>query len=190
MPNYNRRRSLGGTYFFTARLADRSSTLLRDETDRLRDATRQTLARYPFQIDAIVVLPAVIHTIWTLPAGDANYSLRWSMLKSLFSKSLPDPTHRSMAQRRRGEKGIWQQRFWEHLIRNTADYEAHLQLIHTSPVQAGLCATPQDWPHSSVHRYVSRNGPLINAPGHGAARLPVTPIHATTYREEGFSHHP
>ena len=38
MPNYIRRRAPGGTYFFTARLADRNATLLVDEIDRLRAA--------------------------------------------------------------------------------------------------------------------------------------------------------
>ena len=167
MPQYLRRRQSGGTYFFTARLADRSSALLLTEVDRLRDATRQTLARYPFRIDAIAVLPAAIHTIWTLPEGDSDFSRRWSMLKSQFSRGLPDPVSRSAAQRRRRDKGIWQQRFWEHLIRDRADFDTHLQMIHSSPVQAGLCATPPDWPHSSVHRYLAAHGPLPSAPGHG-----------------------
>lgn len=170
MPQYIRRRCPGGTYFFTARLADRSGTLLLDQVDLLRQATRQTMARYPFRIEAIVVLPAALHTLWTLPAGDSNYAIRWSMLKGQFSRALPDPVTRSAAQRRRRDKGIWQQRYWEHLIRDPADYEVHLNMIHAAPVQAGLCATPQDWAYSSVHRHVASHGPLPPAPGYGRAR--------------------
>lgn len=186
MPNYIRRRAPGGTYFFTARLADRNATLLVDEIDRLRAATRKTMARYPFQIDAIAVLPDVIHTIWTLPDGDANFSLRWRMLKSLFSKALPDPETRTPAQKLRRAKGIWQPRFWEHLIRDEQDFDRHLHMIHASPVQAGLCATPQAWPHSSVHRFAQTGTVPPVGPGHGASRMPLTPQMAHTYREEGF----
>ena len=144
--------------------------LLCDEIHHLRDATRLTLHQMPFRIEAIVVLPAAIHTIWTLPEGDADYSRRWSLLKSNFSRCVPVAPTRSAAQARKREKGIWQSRFWEHAIRDRADYDRHLQMIHASPVHAGLCATPQDWPHSSVHRYVATHGPLPPAPGFGATR--------------------
>ena len=174
MPSYIRRRVPGGTFFFTSRLADRSSTLLTNEVDRLRDATRRTIARHPFRIDAIAVLPAAIHTVWTLPEGDRDYSVRWGMLKALFSKGLPDPPHRTAGQRRRGAKGIWQARFWEHAIRDADDLARHVEMIHASPVHAGLCATPQDWIHSSVHRHIARHGPIAAGPGHGAARLHLT----------------
>ena len=72
MPSYIRRRVPGGTYFFTSRLADRSSTLLTNEVDRLRDATRRTIARHPFRIDAIAVLPAASIPSGRCPRGIAT----------------------------------------------------------------------------------------------------------------------
>ena len=180
MSRYIRSRRPGATYFFTARLADRNSDLLVREIDRLRHVTRLTMDRYPMRIDAIAVLPSVIHTIWTLPPGDADFSNRWSMLKALFSRGLPAPPYRSPAQIRRGERGIWQRRFWEHCIRDADDLAQHVSMIHASPVQAGLCAHPADWLHSSIHR-AQRQRPArsLQGIGHGAGSRGAAGLHLT-----------
>lgn len=86
---YRRARAAGGTYFFTVNLADRSSTLLVDAIDVLRDAMRVALRRHPFHIDAIVILPDHLHTIWTLPPDDAALAKRWGLIKAGFSRNLP-----------------------------------------------------------------------------------------------------
>ncbi len=72
MTNYRRNVARGGSYFFTVNLDDRRRTLLTDHIDLLRRAFRETRARHPFTIDAIVVLPEHLHAIWTLPEGDAD----------------------------------------------------------------------------------------------------------------------
>lgn len=174
MPNYIRRRDAGATYFFTIRLADRSGDMLTRRIALLRQCMRATLHRFPFRIDAITVLPATIHTLWTLPPGDDAYPARVAMLKSRFSRGCPMPPDRSLAQIRRGEKGIWQRRYWEHVIRDAEDYTRHRDLIYLSPVHAGLCPRPQDWRYTSLHRDL-RAGSLPPAPiGHGAGDLRLT----------------
>ncbi len=174
MSNYIRRRIPGATCFFTIRLADRHDDLLIRRIDQLRCAMRDTMARHPFRIDAISVLPAAIHTIWTLPEGDDRYPTRVAMLKSRFSRMQPVPAHRTLTQIKRGEKGIWQRRYWEHHIRDAADFERHRDMIYLSPVHAGLCPRPQDWAHSSLHRDL-RAGKTAPAPiGHGAENLHLT----------------
>jgi putative transposase len=92
----------GGTYFFTVNLADRSSTLLVDEVEVLREAMRRVQQRHPFHIDAIVVLPDHLHTIWTMPPGDAAFAVRWSLIKATFSRNLPLVEHRSASRERKG----------------------------------------------------------------------------------------
>lgn len=174
MSDYIHRRSPGGTYFFTIRLADRNSNALHRYVADLRRAMRDTLARHPFQIDAIAVLPAVIHTIWTLPADTSDYSNRIGMLKSRFSRGLPMPANRTPTQIARGEKGIWQRRFWEHKIKDKADFDRHRDLIYLSPVHAGLCPRPQDWAFTSLHRDVRHGIPAPAPIGHGAAGLHLT----------------
>ncbi|MCV3273929.1 REP-associated tyrosine transposase [Roseobacter sinensis] len=152
MGNQIRSKTPGATFFFTARLADPRSSLLTDEVDLLRRAMRETVSRYPFSIDDIVVLPAAIHTIWTLPEDDADFSTRWSYLKSRFSRALPPPESRTATEILRKEKGIWQRRFWEHRIRSAHDLMLHRRLIHTAPVEAGLVERPTDWSWTSLHR--------------------------------------
>ena len=143
----------GGTFFFSARLCDPTSDLLIREVGHLRAATRATKTRFPFRIDAAVILPAEVHMIWTLPAGDDDYSTRWAMLKGTFSKGLPAAAGRTAEEIKRAGKGIWEPRFTERAIRNPAEFGLYLNFVHTAPVAAGLAETPEDWLHSSIHRH-------------------------------------
>lgn len=152
MPNYRRLRIPGGTYFFTVTLADRRADTLVANIDLLRAAYAATRARLPFLTDAVVVLPDHLHAVWTLPEGDADFPARWKMLRAAFARALPPPAHRSPVALRRREKGIWQRRYWEHAIRDSADYRAHVEYCWWNPVKHGHAARPADWPHSSFHR--------------------------------------
>ena len=147
----------GGTYFFTVNLADRSRTLLVDHIDDLRNAVQEVLTSHPFRIDAMVVLPDHLHAIWTLPEGDANYPMRWSLIKAGFSRCIPADERRSKSRIAKGERGIWQRRYWEHLIRDEQDYTNHANYIHYNPVKHGHVARVADWPYSTFHRAV-KNG--------------------------------
>jgi putative transposase len=154
MSTYRRAFVPGGRWFFTANLLNRRSGLLTKQIAALRKATRRTRDRHPFRIDAFVVLPDHIHTIWTLPSDDADFSTRWRLIKLEFSKSLPKTEHLSEVRRARGEGGIWQRRFWEHLIRDDEDYRRHVEYCYINPVKHGLVARVCDWPFSSFHRDV------------------------------------
>ena len=118
MSNYRRARVPGASYFFTVNLRDRRSDLLVREIDLLRATVRATRARHPFHIDAWVVLPEHMHCIWTLPAGDRDFAGRWQIIKAALSRRLPEHGTPNAAQAARGERGIWQRRYWEHLIRD------------------------------------------------------------------------
>jgi putative transposase len=85
---YRRNFVAGGTYFFTATLADRKCDWLVRHVDSLRVAFRHARRERPFAIEALVVLPDHLHSIWTLPPGDADYSHRWRLIKAQFSKDL------------------------------------------------------------------------------------------------------
>ena len=155
MPNYRRAFVPGGCWFFTANLLDRRSSLLTDQIEALREATRRARERHPFHIDAFVILPDHIHAIWTLPEGDADFSMRWRLIKIVFSKSIPKTERLSKVRRARGERGIWQRRFWEHLIRDDEDYGRHVEYCYINPVKHGLVARVRDWPFSLFHRDVA-----------------------------------
>ena len=156
MSNYRRWRIPGGSYFFTVNLLDRSQRLLLDHVDVLRGAFRKVRTAHPFHIDAIVVLPEHLHAVWTLPHDDVDYSMRWRQIKSAFSHYVPAAEARSRSRQRHAERGIWQRRFYEHVLRDDTDYARHIDYIHYNPVKHGLAARPIDWPHSSLHAYIRR----------------------------------
>jgi putative transposase len=158
MPNY-KRAYYGRTYFFTVVTYSRTP-LFRDETciDLLRSVICDVRAVRPFYIDAMVVLPEHLHCIWTLTDGDGDYSKRWGIIKSEFTKRLRDGHGGDSAQNvsrvKRHEGMNWQRRFWEHQIRDDHDYQAHCDYIHYNPVKHGLVNAPKAWRHSSFFRFV------------------------------------
>ncbi|MGB5305558.1 MAG: transposase [Gammaproteobacteria bacterium] len=155
MPNYRRTCLPGGTYFFTVNLLERTTNdLLTRHIDQLRNAVHVVRHAHPFEIHGWVVLPDHLHCVLRLPAGDTDFTLRWRLIKARFSRSLPQVERRSAVRVRRGERGIWQRRFWEHLIRDEADYAAHMDYVHFNPVKHGLVKQVIDWPYSTFHRLV------------------------------------
>ncbi|MGD9846843.1 MAG: transposase [Xanthobacteraceae bacterium] len=154
MTNYRRNIVPGGSYFFTVNLADRRSSSLTDNITALRTAFRYARGRHPFTIEAIVVLSDHLHAIWTLPEDDADYSLRWRLIKSTFSRALPNGERLSKSRLGKGERGIWQRRYWEHTRRDDTDVARHMDYIHFNPVKHGYVARVKDWPYSSFHRMV------------------------------------
>jgi len=154
MPDYRRYRVPGGTYFFTVNLLDRRSDFLVRHIEALREAVRGTRRRLPFHIDAWVVLPDHIPFVWTLPPGDDDFSNRWKAIKIRFVQSIPPTEGRSKIRIARSERGVWQRRFWEHVICDDEDYERHLDYVHYNPVKHGWATAVRDWPYSTFHRWV------------------------------------
>lgn len=155
MTNYRRARAPSASYFFSVNLADRRSTLLVDRIDDVRNAMRYILQRRPFRIDAMVVLPNHLHAVWTLPPDDVDYPLRWRLFKTCFSRRVAPGEKRGPSRIAKGERGIWQRRYWEHLIRDERDLQAHVDYIHFNPVKHGHVGRAADWPYSTIHRQIA-----------------------------------
>ena len=155
MVHYRRNRVPGGTYFFTVTLADRRSRILTERIDDLRAAFRIVRRERSFQIEAIVVMPDHLHTVWTLPENDIDYPTRWRAIKSQFTRRIRTQGVPLQANSK-GEYALWQRRYWEHTIRDEDDLQRHMDYIHYNPVKHGLVSHVTDWPYSSFHRYVRR----------------------------------
>ena len=153
MVHYRRNWLPGGSYFFTATLRHRQSTMLVDHVDALRAAFRHVRCQRPFVIDAMVVLPDHLHAIWTLPPNDADYAGRWRAIKSRFTRTLIKDGVK-LARNAKGEYDLWQRRYWEHTLRDRIDLTRHVDYIHFNPVKHGYVASAAEWPFSSFHRYV------------------------------------
>lgn len=160
MTNYRRARIAGGTFFFTVVTHERRRFLTEPlARSILRSALREVRARRPFKIDAIVLLPDHLHTVWTLPPGDTDYSVRWRQVKSLFTKRWlaagQQQGTQSVSRHLKGEQGVWQRRYFEHACRDEADLKRCVDYLHVNPLKHGLVDRVAVWPWSSFHRYVS-----------------------------------
>ena len=152
VPNYRRAYCEGASYFFTVVTCQRYPIFRNDDAVHLlQSCLRPVMYTHPFTLDAMVVLPDHLHCIWSLPSADRDFSTRWKQVKAQF-------THRDLGEKaetisgsmhRKGEKGVWQRRFWEHLIRDQDDFNAHCDYIHYNPVKHGLVRSPSDWKHST-----------------------------------------
>ena len=160
MPNYRRNYVPGGTYFFTL-VTEGRRPILTSDTARacLTEAFKTVMADRPFELTAIVLLPDHLHTIWTLPEGDADYSLRWAQAKEAFTRSFLIRGGREGAQstsrQHKRERAVWQRRFWEHTCRDEDDLKRHLDYLHWNPVKHGYVTRVRDWQWSSFHRLVA-----------------------------------
>jgi putative transposase len=168
MPDYRRAWCPGGTWFFTVNLLERhGNDLLTRHVNVLRDAVRVVRQRHPFIIHGWIVLPDHLHCVIELPPNDTDFATRWRLIKIGFSKALPRTERRSAVRQRRGERGIWQRRYWEHRIRDDADFRAHMDYVHINPVKHGLVTSVAKWPHSTFHRLVEQGVyPVDWAGGH------------------------
>lgn len=162
MPRYKRSDLPGACYFFTVVTLERDLGLLTKNIDVLRESLAAVRAKRPFRVDAMVVLPDHLHCIWTMPAGDADFSTRWRLIKARFSRAVHTDERLSPRRIQKGERGIWQRRYWEHLIRDERDLAAHIDYIHYNPVKHGWVRRVNEWPHSSFHRYVKMGVYMAN----------------------------
>ncbi len=159
MPEYRRVKD-GRTYFFTVVTYKRQRFLcLKESREVLEEVIKEIRVSNPFVIRAWVLMPDHIHCIWTLPENDVDYSKRWGLIKSRYTKiagkELVKNCQSTSSRKSKREGTVWQRRFWEHKIRNEKDYENHCNYIHYNPVKHGLASSPRDWKFSAFHRYVN-----------------------------------
>lgn len=149
----------GGTYFFTVVTCDRKPVFIEDASVALLTRCFQdTMIKRPFKLDAVVILPDHLHTLWTLPVGDSDFSTRWMLIKGNFSRHNIGINEGFVSESRfkKSERGIWQRRFWEHSIRDQEDFNRHCDYIHYNPVKHGLVNSTLEWKHSSFTSFVEK----------------------------------
>ena len=157
MSRYRRQQAPGSKWFFTV-VTYKRRTFLCDEKVRnaLRCSINKVQTRYPFKIEAWVLLPDHFHCIWTLPDQDTNFQLRMSLLKRYVTQSCASFLHQDSLNtpsgRKRKESTIWQRRYWEHQLQTEKDFRNHMDYIHYNPVKHELCQSPAEWPYSTIHR--------------------------------------
>lgn len=134
---------------------------------------------------AIVILPDHLYCLWRLPEGDADNATRWRHIKSAFSRSIAPGEHRSVRRMHKAERGIWQRRYWEHLVADDQDLSRHVDYIHFNPVKHGHVERPADWRWSSIHRSIRRGDldpPYEAGVGHVLTRAVAPSIESVAWR--------
>jgi REP-associated tyrosine transposase len=149
----------GASFFFTVVTEGRRPVLgAAEAVEVLREAFQRVKRLRPFELDAVVILPDHLHCVWTLPQGDADFATRWRLIKTWFTKHC-EPTLRgdaSPARLCKAGQAVWQHRYWEHCLRDEADFAAHVDYVHFNPVKHGYVGAVREWPYSSFARYVDR----------------------------------
>ena len=167
MPDYRRWFVPGGTYFFTL-VTYRRRHFLTDDIPRrcLREAIHTVRENYPFEIVAVVLLPDHLHAVWSLPPGDDRFPMRWRRIKEEFTKAylaaggVEGPV--SESRKERGERGIWQRRYWEHVVRDEDDLKRCVDYIHWNPKKHRYVTRVRDWEYSTFHRFVEQGEYELN----------------------------
>lgn len=158
MSEYRRWYVPGGTCFFTVVTRDRVPMFQDAPAVRLLGGVmRKVRVKYPFQTIAFMILPDHLHCVWALPRGDSDYSGRWRWIKGAFTEqwlsARTGEASLSASGARKGERGVWQRRFWEHQIQDEVDLQRHVDYIHYNPVKHVYASRPGDWPWSSFPRH-------------------------------------
>lgn len=173
---YRRATVPGACYFFTL-ITYQRRPLFADlnNVERWHRAVTKVQRTRPFGVEAEVMMPDHVHMIWRLPEADADYSTRMRLIKTAFTKNLTLSDGGITANKSRvskGERDVWQRRYWEHLIRDERDFQAHLDYIHINPVKHGLAVRPIDWPHSTFGNWLERGA---YDPSWGTDEMPPLP---------------
>ncbi len=164
MTDYRRNFIPGGSYSFTVALAERSGCLLTDNIDWLRRVVSDVKREHPFAWRRLLL---VNWSPWwycqniCIVYGAYPRAMQTTPCAGRKSKRHSPAACRSASRVAKGERGIWQRRYWEHTLRNDDDLRRHVDYIHYNPVKHGHVRYVKEWPHSTFHRYV-RHGVYPN----------------------------
>ena len=161
MPNYRRPFVPGGTFFFTLVTQDRRPILATDlARPLLRAAIVDTRRERPFVLLAIVLLADHLHLMLELPPGDADFATRLAAIKARFTRAFlaAGGGEGTVTDDRaaHGGRGVWQPRYYGHLIRDEDNFGNHLDYLHYNPVKHGVAACPHAYTHSTFQKWVDR----------------------------------
>jgi putative transposase len=143
----------GYSYFLTMVTHGRKPLLV-EHIDLLRYAFKLSKQKYDYKIEAIVILPDHLHMVIT-PMIATDYPKIISHIKRSFVYGLDKnikmeaKSELSFAKYRRVHSGIWQERYYEHTIRDEKDFLARLEYIRVNPLKHELVTNINEWKYIS-----------------------------------------
>jgi len=151
-------------FVFITVVTHNRNDILVENVDLLRQCIVKTKEKFVFDVFAIVILPNHFHII-IKPQNIKEFSVIIGSIKRRFTKALDEKFKDkviSESKIKRKEKGVWQRRFYEHIIRDENDLYKHLDYIHYNPVKHDYVQKVRDWMHSSFQKFVERGNYEIN----------------------------
>ena len=144
--NYKRVFIKNSMIFITIVTNNRQKLLIKNIT-LVKQSVINVLKIYKFKILAYSVMPDHIHCIIE-PVNIEDYPKIIKSFKYSFTKSvgLVKPTCNK----------IWQNRYWEHTIRDDSYLYKHFDYIHYNSVKHNLIASVNSWEYSSFQKFVKR----------------------------------
>ena len=104
----------------------------------------------------MVLLPDHLHMLCSVPDETQDYSKRIQQIKRRFTRAwVAIDGHdgpRSASMIRRGQRGVWQKRFYEHTIRNEREFRDHVAYTWINPVKHKWVERAADWPWCTIQR--------------------------------------
>jgi putative transposase len=116
--------------------------------DLLHAAVEKHRKTEPFDLIAWVVIPDHWHFVI-----DVRYNRPDALMKKI--KLTFASSYRYRKGMRSGQ--VWQNRYWDHVIRDQEDLNRHIDYIHFNPVKHGLVLSAASYEHSSFRDYVQRD---------------------------------
>ncbi len=157
MSNYRRYFLKNHPIFLTIVTHNRKNILI-NNIELLRKSFKITKKYYSFEIIAICIMQNHIHMILSLNnTNELPQIIR--TLKQNFTKLIPVeyyPVDIPDSMKKRNEKGIWQRRYYDHIIRNENDLWKHIDYIHFNSIKH-YNILPKDWNFSSFNKFVKNN---------------------------------
>ncbi|MBM4437109.1 MAG: transposase [Actinobacteria bacterium] len=143
-----RRIHIPGAIYFVTASTHRKATVLRERSAHAVSAALQRLrAESRADVLAYVVMPDHLHAL-LVPRGGDQIGKVVAFIKHVSSKSV----------RRGGFAGrVWEERFYDRVLRNEDELRNAVAYIHANPVRAGLCEDERAWPWSTEHTSVPSN---------------------------------
>ena len=178
MSNY-RRLFIQNSYLFLVITTNYRRSILIDNIELLRESFKRAKQTYNFEIFGCVILPDHMHLI-IRPEKIEEYpkiifAIKYHFSRKINAGGLGNPPYENLlnpnkkqnyiypplyelsnSKLTKGDKGIWQRRYWEHTIRDEEDLYKYLDYIHYNPVKHGLVKNVKDWEFSSFDKFVER----------------------------------
>lgn len=148
--------------FITFVTLNRRNILIQN-IDILRNSFKYAKSKFDFEIIAISILKNHCHLILSAKTSNEIPQIIRTIKFNFSTNVSPAYINNNLSESaiKRGEKGIWQRRYYDHIIRNEKDLYKHIDYVHYNCFKHYNIA-PKDWKYSSFHKYVKEKYYDIN----------------------------